>query len=153
MSGMWIYPKGIMILSILVYTFFSRMFDLMLPPAEKHSIVAAWSLEVAHRWRNISSCYSNSWWSISRWVFLTVLLSLCWDRNDHRGVPPWILPTCFRIWRYHDICRRHCSCFDECRIFRLLYDITRLYTGCLCHYYPEFGIIVIKDRNLLPKHS
>ena len=30
-----------MILSILVYTFFSRMFDLMLPPAAKHSIAAA----------------------------------------------------------------------------------------------------------------
>lgn len=35
--------KGIkeMILSILVYTFFSRMFDLMLPPVAKHSIVVA----------------------------------------------------------------------------------------------------------------
>ena len=32
-------PK--MILSILVYTFFSRMFDLMLPPVAKHSIVVA----------------------------------------------------------------------------------------------------------------
>lgn len=32
--------KG-MILSILVYTFFSRMFDLMLPPVAKHSIVVA----------------------------------------------------------------------------------------------------------------
>ena len=31
----------IMILSILVYTFFSRMFDLMLPPVAKHSIVVA----------------------------------------------------------------------------------------------------------------
>ena len=30
-----------MILSILVYTFFSRMFDLMLPPVVKHSIVVA----------------------------------------------------------------------------------------------------------------
>lgn len=30
-----------MILSILVYTFFSRMFDLMLPPALKHSIAVA----------------------------------------------------------------------------------------------------------------
>ena len=30
-----------LILSILVYTFFSRMFDLMLPPAAKHSIAAA----------------------------------------------------------------------------------------------------------------
>ena len=30
-----------MILSILVYTFFSRMFDLMLPPVAKHSIVVA----------------------------------------------------------------------------------------------------------------
>ena len=29
------------ILSILVYTFFSRMFDLMLPPALKHSIAVA----------------------------------------------------------------------------------------------------------------
>lgn len=29
------------ILSILVYTFFSRMFDLMLPPVAKHSIVVA----------------------------------------------------------------------------------------------------------------
>ena len=29
------------ILSILVYTFFSRMFDLMLPPAVKHSIAVA----------------------------------------------------------------------------------------------------------------
>lgn len=33
-------PKN-MILSILVYTFFSRMFDLMLPPVAKHSIVVA----------------------------------------------------------------------------------------------------------------
>ena len=32
---------GAMILSILVYTFFSRMFDLMLPPVAKHSIVVA----------------------------------------------------------------------------------------------------------------
>ena len=32
--------KGV-ILSILVYTFFSRMFDLMLPPVAKHSIVVA----------------------------------------------------------------------------------------------------------------
>ena len=31
----------ILILSILVYTFFSRMFDLMLPPVAKHSIVVA----------------------------------------------------------------------------------------------------------------
>ena len=31
----------ILILSILVYTFFSRMFDLMLPPAVKHSIAVA----------------------------------------------------------------------------------------------------------------
>ena len=30
-----------MVLSILVYTFFSRMFDLMLPPVAKHSIVVA----------------------------------------------------------------------------------------------------------------
>ena len=30
-----------MILSILVYTFFSRMFDLMLPPVTKHSIAVA----------------------------------------------------------------------------------------------------------------
>ena len=30
--------KYIMILSILVYTLFSRMFDLMQPPAVKHSI-------------------------------------------------------------------------------------------------------------------
>ena len=29
------------VLSILVYTFFSRMFDLMLPPVAKHSIVVA----------------------------------------------------------------------------------------------------------------
>ena len=29
------------IVSILVYTFFSRMFDLMLPPVAKHSIVVA----------------------------------------------------------------------------------------------------------------
>ena len=33
--------KHPMILSILVYTFFSRMFDLMLPPVAKHSIVVA----------------------------------------------------------------------------------------------------------------
>ena len=33
--------KYSMILSILVYTFFSRMFDLMLPPVAKHSIVLA----------------------------------------------------------------------------------------------------------------
>ena len=33
--------NGYMILSILVYTFFSRMFDLMLPPVAKHSIVVA----------------------------------------------------------------------------------------------------------------
>lgn len=33
--------KSAMILSILVYTFFSRMFDLMLPPVAKHSIVVA----------------------------------------------------------------------------------------------------------------
>ena len=33
--------EDIMILSILVYTFFSRMFDLMLPPVAKHSIVVA----------------------------------------------------------------------------------------------------------------
>ena len=33
--------KQLMILSILVYTFFSRMFDLMLPPVAKHSIVVA----------------------------------------------------------------------------------------------------------------
>ena len=32
---------SIMVLSILVYTFFSRMFDLMLPPVAKHSIVVA----------------------------------------------------------------------------------------------------------------
>ena len=32
---------GHLILSILVYTFFSRMFDLMLPPVAKHSIVVA----------------------------------------------------------------------------------------------------------------
>ena len=31
----------ILILSILVYTFFSRMFDLMLPPVAKHSIAVA----------------------------------------------------------------------------------------------------------------
>ena len=37
-----IYYRGkIVILSILVYTFFSRMFDLMLPPVAKHSIVVA----------------------------------------------------------------------------------------------------------------
>lgn len=30
-----------LILSILVYTFFSRTFDLMLPPVAKHSIVVA----------------------------------------------------------------------------------------------------------------
>jgi len=34
-------PEEALILSILVYTFFSRMFDLMLPPEEKHSIVVA----------------------------------------------------------------------------------------------------------------
>ena len=33
--------KKELILSILVYTFFSRMFDLMLPPVAKHSIVVA----------------------------------------------------------------------------------------------------------------
>lgn len=33
--------KNTVILSILVYTFFSRMFDLMLPPVAKHSIVVA----------------------------------------------------------------------------------------------------------------
>ena len=33
--------KYTVILSILVYTFFSRMFDLMLPPVAKHSIVVA----------------------------------------------------------------------------------------------------------------
>ena len=33
--------KYSMILSILVYTFFSRMFDLMLSPALKHSIAVA----------------------------------------------------------------------------------------------------------------
>ena len=33
--------KYLLILSILVYTFFSRMFDLMLPPVAKHSIVVA----------------------------------------------------------------------------------------------------------------
>ena len=33
--------RNILILSILVYTFFSRMFDLMLPPVAKHSIVVA----------------------------------------------------------------------------------------------------------------
>lgn len=31
----------VLILSILVYTFFSRMFDLMLPPVAKHSIAVA----------------------------------------------------------------------------------------------------------------
>ena len=35
------YQTILMILSILVYTFFSRMFDLMLPPVAKHSIVVA----------------------------------------------------------------------------------------------------------------
>lgn len=35
------YEKYEVILSILVYTFFSRMFDLMLPPVAKHSIVVA----------------------------------------------------------------------------------------------------------------
>ena len=35
------YETIILILSILVYTFFSRMFDLMLPPVAKHSIVVA----------------------------------------------------------------------------------------------------------------
>lgn len=36
------FPRdGDVILSILVYTFFSRMFDLMLPPVAKHSIVVA----------------------------------------------------------------------------------------------------------------
>ena len=35
------YKTDKMILSILVYTFFSRMFDLMLPPVAKHSIVVA----------------------------------------------------------------------------------------------------------------
>ena len=34
-------PPYLLILSILVYTFFSRMFDLMLPPVAKHSIVVA----------------------------------------------------------------------------------------------------------------
>ena len=33
--------QQLVILSILVYTFFSRMFDLMLPPVAKHSIVVA----------------------------------------------------------------------------------------------------------------
>ena len=33
--------KYSMILSILVYTFVARMFDLMLPPVAKHSIVVA----------------------------------------------------------------------------------------------------------------
>ena len=33
--------RHVLILSILVYTFFSRMFDLMLPPVAKHSIVVA----------------------------------------------------------------------------------------------------------------
>ena len=33
--------RVVLILSILVYTFFSRMFDLMLPPVAKHSIVVA----------------------------------------------------------------------------------------------------------------
>ena len=37
----WERVFNIMILSILVYTFFSRMFDLMLPPVAKHSIVVA----------------------------------------------------------------------------------------------------------------
>lgn len=37
----WIEEMNILILSILVYTFFSRMFDLMLPPVAKHSIVVA----------------------------------------------------------------------------------------------------------------
>lgn len=35
------YTFKILILSILVYTFFSRMFGHMLPPAAKHSIAAA----------------------------------------------------------------------------------------------------------------
>ena len=34
-------PVDIMILSILVYTLFSRMFDLMQPPVVKHSIAVA----------------------------------------------------------------------------------------------------------------
>jgi cell division protein YceG involved in septum cleavage len=41
-SILYKYEKRIeVILSILVYTFFSRMFDLMLPPVAKHSIVVA----------------------------------------------------------------------------------------------------------------
>ena len=39
LKEVWNYD--ILILSILVYTFFSRMFDLMLPPVAKHSIVVA----------------------------------------------------------------------------------------------------------------
>lgn len=41
--GMFLFLLTILfvILSILVYTFFSRMFDLMLPPVAKHSIVVA----------------------------------------------------------------------------------------------------------------
>ena len=38
---MYVTYRFILILSILVYTFFSRMFDLMLPPVAKHSIVVA----------------------------------------------------------------------------------------------------------------
>ena len=34
-------PNDILILSILVYTLFSRMFDLMQPPVVKHSIAVA----------------------------------------------------------------------------------------------------------------
>ena len=36
-----IYQKDGVILSILVYTLFSRMFDLMQPPVVKHSIAVA----------------------------------------------------------------------------------------------------------------
>ena len=35
------FPVKVMILSILVYTFFTRMFDFMLPLVVKYSIVAA----------------------------------------------------------------------------------------------------------------
>ena len=40
-SGLWITIYHNVILSILVYTLFSRMFDLMQPPVVKHSIAVA----------------------------------------------------------------------------------------------------------------
>ena len=113
-------------LSIILDTFNSNKFKL------RHSIfdsIACASQPVAnHHLKNKFCGYSSSSWSNAK----SLTLILPWNNvpafcSCCRTSLPSFLPTCFRTWRCHDICRRRCSCSEQCCILWQLRGISHLY--------------------------